>query len=121
MTSTSTPSHLNEVRLRGRLADAPAYRQMPSGDLLATFRVTVSRPPDERGVDSVECVSARPTVRAVLEKAVTGDTLDIDGALRRRFWRSPTGTASRYAVDVSLLRVIATGPRDAESPDQMPV
>ena len=121
MASVSTPSHLNEVRLRGRLADAPAYRQMPSGDLLATFRVTVSRPPDERGVDSVDCVSARSTVRAALETAVAGDTLDIDGALRRRFWRSTTGTASRYAVDVSVLRVTPTGPRVAGSPDQTPV
>ena len=121
MTSVSTLSHLYEVRLRGRLADAPAYRQMPSGDLLATFRVTVARPPDQRGVDSVDCVSARPIVRAALQTAAVGDTLDIDGALRRRFWRSPTGTASRYAVDVSVLRVTPIGPRDAGTPDQRPV
>ena len=48
----------NYVFLRGRLADDAVVRELPSGDLLATFRLTVGRLPAGRvRVDSVECAT----------------------------------------------------------------
>jgi single-strand DNA-binding protein len=96
----------NQVLLRGRLADEPILRDMPSGDVLALFRVTVSRPPGERvRVDSIECTSAKPKVQRSLARAKVGDDLEVEGSLQRRFWRTPAGAASRYAVNVQTLRI----------------
>ena len=39
---------LNQVVLRGRLGDGAETRELPSGDQLLTFRLTVQRPPGER-------------------------------------------------------------------------
>lgn len=110
MTTASDGSE-NEVLLRGRLADAPVLRDMPSGDTLASFRLTVSRPPGERvRVDSLECTSSRARALTTLGRAQPGDWLEVRGRLHRRFWRSPSGPASRYAVDVTTIK-LRTGRR----------
>lgn len=101
----------NAVFLRGRLADEVQVRELPSGDVMATFRLTVGRPKNERGsVDSIECVSTRSRVRATLGRVEVGTVLEVNGALRRRFWRSATGVASRYSVEVASLSVSRAGP-----------
>lgn len=112
---------VNEVRLRGRLADVPVHREMPSGDVLTTFRLTVTRPPGERGkVDSIECVTARPKLRRKLERATPGDAVTLTGALRRRFWRSPGGPTSRYSVDATELTILRAGRRAGGSAARKP-
>ena len=112
----------NQVFLRGRLAGGVAYRELPSGDVLAVFRLTVKRPAGDRvPVDSVECASVRARVRRTLERLAAGDELEVTGSLHRRFWRTPTGVASRYAVDVEKLRVLSrAGRRAAASRDRTP-
>jgi single-strand DNA-binding protein len=103
---------LNEVRLRGRLADAPTVRELASGDVLAVFRVIVDRPPGGRvRVDTIECSTTKPRVRRSLARSQLGDQVDIQGSLRRRFWRTPTGPASRYAVEVDSVRIVKPGRR----------
>ena len=102
----------NEVRLVGRMAAAPETREMPSGDLMSTFRVIVPR--DERsgsgsggpngrkgGVDTIECVAWRATLRRTVNSWHEGDTVAVTGALRRRFWRGEAGAASRHEIEVS--------------------
>lgn len=103
--------------LRGRLAEAAQQRELPSGDVLISFRLTVARPPGERArVDSIECVTTRPAARRTLERAQAGEELELTGSLRRRFWRSPGGTASRYSVDVASIRLNRSGRRAGASP-----
>lgn len=104
--SGSEPLHPdNRVYLRGRLAGEPVERELPSGDVLLGFTLTVPRPPGERvRVDSLECVAVRPGLRRVLGRAAPGEELEIEGRLQRRFWRSPNGPASRYAVAVEVVR-----------------
>lgn len=114
--SASSITSDNQVFLRGRLADAPVLRDLPSGDVLAVFRVTVARPAGDRArVDSIECASVRPRVHRSLGRAAAGDVLELSGALRRRFWRTPAGPASRYAVDVETVRVIRPDRRGGAS------
>jgi single-strand DNA-binding protein len=124
MTKTGDPAEHgpdNQVFLRGRLADAADYRQLPSGDVLAVFRLTVARPPGDRvRVDSLECASTRARVHRTLDRAEPGDGLEVTGCLRRRFWRSPTGAASRYSVDAVSVRLTRAGRRAAASPDRTP-
>lgn len=106
----------NEVVLVGRLAAAPEQRALPSGALLTTWRLVVERPPGGRKppegvraptIDTVDCVA---WVSAVQRSAGTwepGDVLSVEGSLRRRFWRSPTGASSRYEVEVSRAKRLA--------------
>lgn len=112
----------NQVFLRGRLADVADYRELPSGDVLAVFRLTVARPPGERvRVDSLECASTLARVHRTLDRAEAGDELEVTGSLRRRFWRSPGGPASRYSVDAVSVRLNRAGRRAVASPGRTPV
>jgi single-strand DNA-binding protein len=120
------PRPANQVFLRGRLADRPVEKELPSGDVLILVRVTVPRPAGERvRVDSIECVSSRPRPRRTLAKAEPGWEVEVEGSLRRRFWRAPSGPASRYAVDAVVVRVSRqarpTGRRGGASPSRTQV
>lgn len=100
--------HRNEVTLVGRLSVDPAERTLPSGDVVVSWRMVVQRPPDPgrtaAAVDSIDCI-ARTT--ALGRRALTwlpGDTMEMTGALRRRFWRGVDGVRSRYEVEVATAR-----------------
>jgi single-strand DNA-binding protein len=111
----------NQVFLRGRLADTPVYRDLPSGDVLAVFRVTVPRPAGERArVDSIECATVKPRIHKTLARAAAGDDVEVEGSLHRRFWRTPAGPASRYAVNAEAVRLTRAGRRGAASPSRTP-
>jgi single-strand DNA-binding protein len=105
--STQRPQRdANEVFLRGRLAADPVSRTLPSGDEVSSFRLTVPRPDGERTrVDSIDCAASTARVRRSLTRAQPGDECEVTGSLRRRFWRSAQGLASRYEVEVAALRV----------------
>jgi single-strand DNA-binding protein len=94
----------NHVFLRGVLAEAPRVRTMPSGDELCSFRLTVPRPKGSFGrmrVDSIECATTRLAARKAAVRVAPGEVLEVTGSLRRRFWRTGSGSAtSRYEVDV---------------------
>ncbi len=103
---------LNEVRLVGRLAADAEERALPSGDVVATFRVIVTRPagsgagsgrPEGRkaGVDTIDCVAWRAGLRRTVNLWHEGDTVAVTGALRRRFWRGEAGASSRHEIEVS--------------------
>ena len=102
--------HANEVRLVGRLAADPVSRELPSGDLVVTFRLVVARE-RTRGaagsaatVDTLDCAAWTKATQRSLRGWEPGDVLEIHGALRRRFWRSPSGAASRSEVEVTSAR-----------------
>jgi single-strand DNA-binding protein len=102
--------HENRVSVVGRVSSAATTRTMPSGDELVTWRVVVDRPPAHGPgptFDVVDCVawSAR-TRRSALAWAV-GDVVAIDGALRRRFWRSPGSLQSRCEIEVRAAKRVA--------------
>lgn len=100
---------LNEVRLRGRWTSA-SLRELPSGDELVSARLVVQR--EESGVDTIDCAVWRPALRRRALAIPDDATVEVDGSLRRRFWRTPTGAASRYEVEVTALRRVtgATAP-----------
>jgi single-strand DNA-binding protein len=106
--------HRNEVVLVGRLTAAAEERELPSGDALVSWRIVVDRPPVQRTdgrrsptVDALDCITWRKAVaRSVLTWQV-GDTIEVSGALRRRFWRSERGPVSRTEVEVIRARRIA--------------
>lgn len=111
MTTTAstadTTADRNDVVLRGRLAAPAVVRDMPSGDTLLVFKLTVRRPvvrPREPGHDTITCVS---TAAALVRRATAwqpDDVLEVEGSLRRRYWRSPTGGAVVHEVDCRRAR-----------------
>ncbi len=106
MSTTTVTTDVNEVHLRGRLSGVPEARELPSGDVLWSFRVVVSRPPGERTkVDAIDCVTSNSRLVRSLQGCPEGAVLEVDGRLQRRFWRGPTGVNSRYEVAVAAGRV----------------
>jgi len=103
----------NHVFLRGVLAEVPRVRTLPSGDELCSFRLTVPRPKGSFGrtrVDSIECATTRLAVRKAAVRVAPGEILEVTGSLRRRFWRTGSGSAtSRYEVDVVTARKVKGG------------
>ena len=105
---------VNEVRLVGRVSQAPEERILPSGDALWTFRVVVpragsgpaSRAGSRQTVDALECVVWGGRVRRSVTGWAEGDLVEVTGAIRRRFFRAGGATASRVEIDVAGGRVI---------------
>ena len=100
---------LNEVRVRGRWV-AAEERELPSGDQIVIARVVVPRPAG--GVDTLDCAVWTPALRRRALGLGDDAVVEVTGSLRRRFWRTPGGPASRYEVEVSSIRrVRASGSR----------
>ncbi len=124
--TAALPLHVNEVRLVGRLAGEPRERELPSGDLLVSFRVVVARPPARAGrggrngpgapgrpalptVDTLDCAAWRADVQRSVRRATDGDLVELHGSLRRRFWRVGSTAASRSEVEVVRLKRLPAG------------
>ncbi|WP_298886102.1 single-stranded DNA-binding protein [uncultured Serinicoccus sp.] len=113
---STTAAPANEVHLRGRVSGAPTQRELPSGDVLVQLRVVVPRPRQRRRgaaasgsgqrVDTIDvsCWTAR--ARAAALRLEDGSGVEVTGALRRRFFRTGAGSASRYDVEATSLRAV---------------
>ncbi len=113
----------NEVTLLGRLSAPPQQRVMPSEDELVSFRLVVPRAPARRRVGErkaptvdvidIACWSAR-TRRTALALEVD-DTVQVRGALRRRFWKAGGVTTSRHEVEAAqVTRVRVPAPSSSQ-------
>jgi single-strand DNA-binding protein len=118
-TSDEGPTAVNDVRLAGRLSADPEERILPSGDSVWTFRVVVGRPEGRTGrqrVDTLDCAVWGGRVRASVPGWAADDVVEVTGSLRRRFFSTGTGRASRVEVEVSsgrMLRRAAVSRRSA--------
>ena len=99
------PPRVNTVCLLGRLAADPEPRDLPSGDLLLTFRLVVDRPETaasrRRQVDTIDCAAWTGRVQRTVRSWSAGDVVSVEGHLRRRFRRSEAGATSRVEVEVT--------------------
>ena len=98
----------NEVVLVGRMASDPQEKQLPSGDTVWMFRLVVRRPDgtvSRQRVDALECCAWTPRVQRSVRGWREGDQVEVSGAIRRRFYRSGTGSQSRVEVEVSSARL----------------
>ncbi len=100
---------VNSVTLSGRLSQDPEERTLPSGDTMWALRLVVPRVGKARlrqSVDALECVVWEGRVRRTVAGWRDGDVVEVDGALRRRFFRAGGGVASRVDVEVCAGRLI---------------
>ena len=94
----------NEVNLVGRVTSLAVEKMLPSGDRVVEFRLVIGRDKSrgsKKEVDSLDIAAwSSKTRKAAL--ALKIDTwVEIKGSVRRRFWRAPTGLASRWQVEAS--------------------
>jgi single-strand DNA-binding protein len=100
----------NAVQLRGRVSSAPVERELPSGVVITTFRVTVprARTPMTSGSsqvsDWVDCVAWSGRIRRNVAAWIVDDRVEVGGALRRRFFRAGEGSSTRLELEVLSAR-----------------
>lgn len=107
-----SPSSQNCVSLRGRVSSAPTERPLPSGDVIVTLRVVVGRDgspmstKSKQTSDWVDCVVWGGRVKRSATRWRVGDVVEIEGALRRRFFRMEARTSTRVEVEVLSGRLV---------------
>jgi single-strand DNA-binding protein len=100
----------NTVRLRGRVSSAPVERELPSGVVITTFRVTVPRARtamtsgSTQLSDWMDCVAWTGRVRRNVAMWAVDDQVEVGGALRRRFFRAGQGSSTRVELEVLSAR-----------------
>jgi single-strand DNA-binding protein len=87
---------LNDVALRGWVTTLATERELPSGDVVVQFRIAITRP--EGGVDTIDLESWSAKSRRTALSLKDGEWIEVQGAIRRRFWKSGQGLASRWQV-----------------------
>lgn len=108
--SAETTGHRNEVLLVGRLSAEPEVRVLPSGDEITTWRLVVAREDAAEGrpgQDTIDCTAWSTRPRRSASTWMAGDVVEVEGALRRRFWKTPAALASRCEVEVRRVRRVA--------------
>lgn len=114
-----TAAPANEVQLTGRVSGDPTQRELPSGDVLVQLRVVVPRPavrgrrraagaegsrPARAQVDTIDVACWTARSRASALRLADGDGVQVAGSLRRRFFSTGAGRASRYEVEASAVK-----------------
>lgn len=90
----------NHVQLTGRVSGTPMERELPSGDKVVVFRLVVPR--DEGGVDTIDCAVWSAALRRKVMSMAEAEA-KVVGSLRRRFWQTGKGLASRYEVETESI------------------
>ena len=97
----------NEVYLVGRVSSVPVEKIMPSGDKVVEFRLVIAREKSRTGkreVDTLDIAAWSSKVRKSALSLKLDTWIELDGAVRRRFWQAPGGLASRWQVEASEVR-----------------
>ncbi len=109
--SAEAEAHVNEVRLRGRVAAEPEERELPSGDKIVTARLVVVRPPGaarlRQPVDVLDCVAWTGRAQRAVGGWSAGTVVEVEGAIRRRFRRNAGGVTSRVEIEVHAARRVS--------------
>ncbi|WP_027860477.1 single-stranded DNA-binding protein [Marmoricola sp. URHB0036] len=106
-TSSLASGHVNAVTLVGRVSAVPDSRDLPSGDRLVTLRIVVDRPPvrgsTKRAVDVIDVACWSKRTQRTATSLGPDDAVRVEGSLRRRFFATGSGRASRYEVEAGRL------------------
>ena len=91
---------LNDVMLRGRVSDIAIEKVLPSGDKVVEFRLIVSRI-ELFGIDTLDIAAWSAKSRRSALSLKPDEWIEISGSIHRRFWKAPTGLASRWQVEAA--------------------
>lgn len=87
----------NVVQLRGRISGERREKSLPTGDTVVEFRLIVKR--DDQGFDTFDIGVRKAGLRKLAKSMHEQEWVEIAGVIRRRFWNSPSGLASRWHVE----------------------
>lgn len=92
----------NQIQLAGKVTRGPEERVLPSGDTVLSFRLSVPRPEGTArpGTDWVDCAVWTARLRRAVRRWQVGDEVVVEGALRRRVFRSGAGVVPLVEVEV---------------------
>lgn len=97
--------HRNEVLLVGTIVVPAATRTLNDGQEIVTLRLEVALDAEDGGGrDSFECTIHQPRTRRAALTWQAGDTLEVSGAVRRRFYRVGPGSRPFTVVEVARAR-----------------
>ena len=98
-----TTDHRNEVYLIGEVITVPDERTFADGRDVVTFRLDVRADSESRPIrDSFDITVAGARTRKAALSWNVGDTVEVEGAVRRRFHR--VGAGSRAFVVIEAAR-----------------
>lgn len=89
---------LNDVLVRGRVSSTAVEKELPSGDKVCEFRIVISRATRE-GVDTLDIAVWKAALRRTAKAFDIDDWVEVTGSIRRRFWKTPSGLASRWQIE----------------------
>ena len=92
---------VNAVTLAG-VVSAVTVRSDADGAETASFRLSVRNPAGGR--DTIDCDTSRRALINRLHRVPAEAVVEVQGCLRRTYWRAATGLASRTFVDVTALK-----------------
>ena len=95
---------VNEVFLVGRVTSLAVEKILPSGDKVVEFRVVIGRAKSrgaKKEVDALDIAAWTSAARKAALAVEIDSWVQVSGSVRRRFWRAPTGLASRWQVEAS--------------------
>lgn len=113
MVESETDEGGNHVEVRGRLSTDPAYRELPSGTPIVSFRLVIPRTTtvmtrgSNQRSDWVDCTAWSAAARRRATGWRVGDTVEVIGALRRRHYRAGEVSGSRVEVEMLGGRLVA--------------
>ena len=84
---------LNLAVVRGRLSSEPNRRELPSGDVVVQYEVTV-----RSDTGPAESVPVARFTNGRVPALHEGDEVVVTGRVRRRFFRAGSSTASRTEI-----------------------
>jgi single-strand DNA-binding protein len=95
---------VNEVFLVGRVTSIAGEKKLPSGDFVSEFRIVVDRPGKAGAIDTIDIAVWKSALRKRVATLKPEVWVEINGSVRRRFWQSAAGVASRWQVEASEIR-----------------
>jgi single-strand DNA-binding protein len=110
--------YCNQVLLVGRVSSPGVERELPSGDKVVEFRIVVQRDSSKgkrsrsvhpegrtksgkvkKDVDSLDIASWSASTRRSATSLQMDQWVEVNGSVRRRFWKTPGGVASRWQIE----------------------
>jgi single-strand DNA-binding protein len=110
-TPTINPAQLdpvNAVVLAGTIVEPGEAKQIAGGTEVVRWTLKVPRGSERTGSDLIDCIALEPVLQQRALAWAVGTPLTVEGALRRRFFRSAGRTTTRVEVEadqVTLLEV----------------
>lgn len=107
-------NYQNQVILQGRISGKPERKKLPSGDTIVQFRLIVDRKTGlksksksadkkKRQVDTIDIGVWKKKLQIKALSLVPEQFAKVEGAIRRNFWTTPAGLASRYQIDAEVI------------------